>query len=61
LTPGALRPVKEQITREAETLADRLAAEGTFDAVTDLANHLPVTVVSNLIGLPEAGRERMLV
>jgi cytochrome P450 len=60
LTPRALRPVKEQITREAETLADRLAAEGTFDAVTDLANHLPVTVVSNLIGLPEAGRERML-
>ena len=61
LTPGALRPVKEQITVEAETLVDRLAAEGTFDAATDLANHLPVTVVSNLIGLPEAGRERMLV
>ncbi len=38
-----------------------LVAQGTFDAVTDLANHLPVTVVSNLVGLPEKGRERMLV
>ncbi len=35
--------------------------QGTFDAVTDLANHLPVTVVSNLAGLPEKGRERMLI
>ncbi len=61
LTPRALRPVKEQITAEAETLVDKLAAQGTFDAATDLANHLPVTVVSNLIGLPERGRERMLI
>jgi cytochrome P450 len=61
LTPRALRPVKKQITAEAENLVDKLATEGTFDAATDLANHLPVTVVSNLIGLPEKGRERMLV
>ena len=61
LTPRALRPIKEQISFEAETLADKLTAAGTFDAATDLAHHLPVMVVSNLIGLPEAGRERMLV
>jgi cytochrome P450 len=61
LSPRALRPVKELITAEAESLVERLAARGTFDAATDLANHLPVTVVSNRIGLPEKGRERMLV
>ena len=61
LKPTALRPAKEKITVEAEALADRLVAEGTFDAATDLANHLPVAVVSDLIGLPETGRERMLV
>ncbi len=61
LTPRALRPVKEQITLEAEILVDKLVTKGTFDAATDLANHLPVTVVSNLVGLPERGRERMLV
>jgi cytochrome P450 len=61
LTPRALRPVKEQIATEAEILVDRLVSEGTFDAATDLAHHLPVTVVSKLVGLPERGRERMLV
>ncbi|HEY1838766.1 MAG TPA: cytochrome P450, partial [Mycobacterium sp.] len=61
LTPRALRPVKEQIGAEAETLVEKLSTAGTFDAATDLANHLPVTVVSKLIGLPETGRERMLV
>jgi cytochrome P450 len=61
LTPRALRPVRDEITAEAERVVDRLVAEGSFDAATDLANHLPVSVVSNLIGLPEKGRERMLV
>ena len=61
LTPRALRPVRDEITAEAEHVVDRLVAQGSFDAATDLANHLPVSVVSNLIGLPEKGRERMLM
>ena len=60
LTPRALRPVRDEITAEAEAVVEKLVAQGTFDAATDLANHLPVTVVSNLVGLPEKGRERML-
>jgi cytochrome P450 len=42
-------------------VVEKLVTAGTFDAATELANHLPVTVVSNLVGLPEKGRERMLV
>jgi cytochrome P450 len=42
-------------------VVENLVTQGTFDAATDLANHLPVTVVSELVGLPEKGRERMLV
>jgi cytochrome P450 len=61
LTPRALRPVRGEITAEAERVVEKLVTAGTFDAATDLANHLPVTVVSNLVGLPEKGRERMLV
>jgi len=61
LTPRALRPVRDEITAEAEGLVEKLVAQGNFDAATDLANHLPVTVVSKLVGLPEKGRERMLV
>jgi cytochrome P450 len=53
--------VREQITAEAEGVAEKLAAKGTFDAATELAQHLPMTVVSNLVGLPDKRRERMLV
>jgi cytochrome P450 len=37
-----------------------LAARGSFDGIADFARHLPVSVVSHLVGLPEEGRERML-
>lgn len=40
---------------------ERGGSAGSFDAASELAIHLPVTVVSELIGLPEAGQERMLV
>jgi hypothetical protein len=43
----ALRPVREEITAQAERVVQKLVAQGTFGAATDLANHLPVTVVSN--------------
>jgi cytochrome P450 len=61
LTPKALRPLHDEIRAEARALVDRLTAHGSFDAATELAQHLPVTIVSNLVGLPEEGRERMLV
>jgi cytochrome P450 len=60
LSPRALRSARREITAEADSVVEKLVTAGTFDAVTDLANHLPVTVVSNLVGLPEKGRERML-
>jgi cytochrome P450 len=61
LTPRALRPLREEINAEAEGVVETLVARSTFDAATELAQHLPVKVVSNLVGLPEKGRERMLV
>ena len=60
LTPQALAAVRTTITEEAERLVERLVAQGTFDAATELAHHLPVTIVSSLVGLPEDGREHML-
>src|SRR6516165_2349717 len=61
LKPRALRPLRQQITAEAEGVVEKLVARGTFDAATELAQHLPMTVVSNLVGLPDQRRERMLV
>ena len=60
LMPGALAPLRVDLAAQAEALADRLVAAGTFDAVTDLAHFLPLTVVRSLVGLPAHGCERML-
>jgi cytochrome P450 len=60
ITPKAISAYSDLITGEAESLVARLVAKGTFDAATQLAQHLPVTIVSHLVGLPEEGRERML-
>jgi cytochrome P450 len=60
LTPRALSELRERITTQAEAHVERLIARGTFDAATDLAHYLPITIVSELVGLPDEGRERML-
>ncbi|MDN5917314.1 MAG: cytochrome P450 [Pseudonocardia sp.] len=60
LRPPALRPLQDRIRAEAVQVVDRTVGR-RVDAVTEIAQHLPVTVVSNLVGLPEEGRERMLV
>jgi len=61
LTPARLTELRQGLYDLAEKLVERLVAKGDFDAATELAPHLPVTVVSELVGLPEEGRERMLI
>ena len=60
LTPKALSALRDRVRTAAEALVDRLVAQKTFDAATELAQYLPVTIVSELVGLPEEGREKML-
>ena len=60
LTPKALEEVRSHIDIEAAALVQRLVDAGRFDAATDLAEYLPVEIVSSLVGVPEAGRERMI-
>lgn len=60
LRPPELAEVRPAIDAEAEALVERLVSAGSFDAVTDFAQHLPLTIVSNLVGLPDGGRARML-
>lgn len=60
LTPPALREVRDEITAEAEGLADRLCAKGRFDAATELAQYLPLKIVATRVGLPPVGQQRML-
>lgn len=59
MTASAVREIQDDIQRLADGLVDELVARGSFDGVADLAAHLPVAIVSHLVGLPESGRERM--
>lgn len=60
LQPRAVALLREAIDDAAEHLIARLAAAGRFDGVADLARFLPVSIISNLVGLPEEGRDNML-
>jgi cytochrome P450 len=60
LTPAAIKSLEDEVQREAEAVVDRLCARGRFCATGELATYLPVTMVSNAVGLPEEGRERMM-
>jgi ferredoxin-NADP reductase len=60
LLPGALDEVRSPIRAEAESLVDRLLGQPVIDGMRDIAHHLPETVVTDLVGLPEDGREAML-
>ena len=48
LTPARLNAIRERITTTAEALVADLCAKGTFDAATELAPHLPLSVVADL-------------
>jgi len=61
VAPAALNALKSDITTKAEQIVDQLIAKGTFCAVTELATALPIDIVASAVGLPEEGRERMLV
>lgn len=60
LLPGALEAIAPRIRRAADGLVAELAQRGRFDAVSDFAQYLPVTIVAELVGLPEAARKKML-
>lgn len=53
-----LRPVWEE---KAEALADRLVAKRRFDAVRELGEVFPMLVFPDTIGVPEQGREKLLL
>ncbi len=60
LLPGSLAPLKVRLTELAEKRISELVARKRFDAVLDLAHFLPLTVVTELVGLSEEGKEKML-
>ncbi|HYH33385.1 MAG TPA: cytochrome P450, partial [Pseudonocardia sp.] len=60
LTPRALRPMRDLVTERADELVAGLVQRGSFDAVTDLARALPLSIVPDFIGWPQEGRDHLL-
>lgn len=60
LLPGALEKIRGEIDIAAADLIGRLAGLSRFDAMKELAPHLPLTIVRDMVGLPDFGRENML-
>ncbi len=60
MMPSTLRAVQGEIEALGAALVTDLVGREAFDGIADFAQHLPVAVVSHLVGLPEDGRQRML-
>ena len=60
LLPKSLTAYIQLFESEADGLVARLLELESFDAVTDFSHHLPLTVVRDLVGLTDEGRENML-
>ena len=51
-TPRRIRDLEPRIREIANNLIDAAARKGEFDVMADLANPLPVMVISDLLGVP---------
>ncbi len=60
MSPRAVEALREPFEREADLLVERLAAQGSFDAVTELSEAYPLKVFGDAVGLPEEGREHLM-
>lgn len=60
LQPQTLKKLQDRLTALAEQRVEELLGKGEFDAVADLAQFLPLSVVTELLGLGEEGKKHML-
>ncbi len=61
MAPEAMRRLEPEIVRMAGDLVDPLMErDGPFDAITELAKVFPVSLVSDLVGLPADARDKIL-
>lgn len=60
LGPRAIHDISDRINETADQLVQDLTTRSYFCGVKDFASHLPVSIVAELVGLTEDGRENML-
>ena len=57
-TPAAVERLRGRVEEIVDGLLDRVAGAGAMDVVEDLAYPLPVTVICEMFGVPEADWDR---
>lgn len=60
LTPKAVRKMTAAVEEKAESIVDAALSKRFVDGVDDLATALPMSVVPDLVGWPEDGRDELL-
>lgn len=60
LLPSTVKVLEPELRELAERTVTELKQRDGFDGVGDLAAVLPLGIVADRVGLPDAGRERML-
>lgn len=60
LMPQEIAKIRAELKQLISEQIDKLVGQGEFDAMIQIARHLPVEAVSHFVGLPQNGRERML-
>lgn len=60
-TPRMVRQLEPRVQAIADELLDAVATKGEMDLVADFAFHLPTIVISELLGVPAAARDKFRV
>jgi cytochrome P450 len=58
-TPRAIAKLEDGIRARAARMVDRLLTQGGGDWIADVADLLPMTVIGDIIGMPEEDRPRI--
>jgi len=58
-TPRVVEGLRPRIQQIVDGLLDRVQGAGRMEVISDLAYPLPVTVISEMLGVPEGDRERI--
>ncbi|MEX2974544.1 cytochrome P450 [Streptomyces sp. C184] len=59
-TPGRVETLRAPVRRVAEELLDAMAERGRADLIADYAGPLPITVICDLLGIPQHDRRDFL-
>jgi cytochrome P450 len=60
LSPAAMKEVSQSFAEAAERITDALVDKGSFDAIPELAEAYPLSVLPDALGLKPEGREHLL-